>query len=71
MVNIFADTFLILFSSDPKEFRKFDASNATLFQIKVFGKNVKDTTLGSYFAKVTTHHSFARLILIKQISKVQ
>ena len=36
-----------------------------LFQIEVFGRNIKDTTLARYFMKVTARPSFTRLTVIK------
>ena len=35
-----------------------------LFQIEVFGRNIKDTTLARYFIKVTARPSFTRLTVI-------
>ena len=52
------------------ENQQFDASNVILFQIKVFSKNIKETTLVSYFTKVTARSSFTRLRVIKRINRV-
>ena len=48
----------------------FDSNNAILFQIKLFGKNNKETTLASHFIKVTLRPSFAQLRVIKPINRV-
>ena len=42
-------------------FSEFDSRNTILFQIKVFGRNIKETTLARYFIKVTGRPSFTRL----------
>ena len=34
-------------------FSESDIRNVILFQIKIFGRNIKDTTLASYLIKVT------------------
>ena len=46
--------FIISFSTSSAKFSKFDAANVILFQMKVFGRNIKEITLGRYFIKVTT-----------------
>ena len=51
------------------KFSEFNAGNVILFQIKVFGGNIKETTLARYFIKVTAHRSFTRLSVIKQKKK--
>ena len=50
--------FLSSFTTSSGKFNKLSASNAILFQIKVFVKNTKKTTLARYFTKVIVHHSF-------------
>ena len=47
------------FSTSSAKFSKFDAGNMILFQIKVFGTNIKEMTPARYFIKIT-----ARLILL-------
>ena len=37
------------------------------FQIKVFGKTIKETTLAKHFIKVTARPTFTRLRVIRQI----
>ena len=41
-----------------------------LFQIKVFARTIKETTLARYFIRVTTRPSFKRLRVIKRINRV-
>ena len=42
-----------MFTSSRK-FSKIDAKNTFLFQVNIFGKNIKETiTLAKYFTKVT------------------
>ena len=48
----------ILFISSFSKFSKFNVGNGILFQIKVFGSNVKKTLLARYFIKVTAHPSY-------------
>ena len=56
------------FTTNSKKFSKFDASDAILFQIQVFGKNAKGVTLASYFTKVTARPSFRQLRGIERIN---
>ena len=62
--------FLSLFAISSGKFNKFDASNAILFQIQVFGKDIKKTTLVSYITKVTADPSYMRFRVINQINKI-
>ena len=62
--------FLGSFTTSSEKFTKFDANNAILFQIKIFGKNIKETTLASYITKVTARPSFTQFRVIKQINRV-
>ena len=48
-----------------RKFSDFDVGNVILFQIKVFGKYNKETTLARYFIKVTARLSFTRLRVIR------
>ena len=50
--------FFIGFTASPTSFREFDARNAILFQIKIFGRKVKVTTLARFFIKVNVLPSF-------------
>ena len=45
-------------------------SNLILFQIKVFAKNIKETSLARYFVKVTARPSFTQLRVIRRINGV-
>ena len=44
--------FISSFFTNSAKFIKFGAGNGVLFQIKVFGRNIKETTLARYFIKV-------------------
>ena len=52
------------------KFSEFNAGNVILFQIKVFGGNIKETTPARYFIKVTARPSFPRLRVIRQINRI-
>ena len=58
------------FSTSSAKFSKFDGGGVTLFQVKDFGWNIEETTLVSYFIKVTTGPSFTPLRVIRQINRV-
>ena len=58
------------FFNSSAKFSKFDAGNVILFQIKIFGRNIKETTLGKYFIKVTARPSFTRLRVIRRINRI-
>ena len=45
---------------------EFDIRNMISFQIKVFGRNIKETTPDRYFIKVTARTSFTRLKVIRR-----
>ena len=49
------------FTKSSARFSEFDAGNVILFQVKVFDRNIKGTTLARYFKKVTARPSFTRL----------
>ena len=46
-------------------FIEFDAGNVILIQIKVFGRNNKETTLVKYFRKGTVGPGFTRSRVIR------
>ena len=46
------------------------AKNVILFQIKVFGRNIKETTLARYFIKGTVRLSFTQLNVIFNSVKI-
>ena len=58
------------FFTNSAKFSKFHAEKVILFQIKVFCKNIKETTLARYFIKVTAHPSFTQLRVIRRINRV-
>ena len=51
-------------------FGKFNGEKLISFQIKVFARNIKETTLAWSFIKVTARPSFRRLTVIRQINRV-
>ena len=53
------------FFTSSAKFSEFDAGNVILFQIKVFGRNMKETTLARFFKKVTARTSFTQLGYIR------
>ena len=54
------------FSTSSAKFSKFDAGKVLLFQIKVFGRNIKETMLARYFIKVTARPGFTWLRVIRR-----
>ena len=46
------------FTTSSASFRQFAAGNTILFQIKVCGRKIKETTLARYFIKLTVCLSF-------------
>ena len=58
--------FVNLFTTSSARFSKFDSRCVILFQIIVFGKNIKETTPARYFIKVTARPSFTRLRVIRR-----
>ena len=65
LINFFLEIlFISSFSTNSARFSEFDAGNVILFQIKVFGRNIKETALTRYFIKVTARPSFIRLRVI-------
>ena len=47
-----------LFTTSSARFSEFDSRKIILFQIKVFGRNIKKTKLAKYFIKLTACPSF-------------
>ena len=45
--------FVSSFTTSSARFSKFDIRNVILFQIKFFGRNIKETTLARYFKRFT------------------
>ena len=70
MVNFLEILFISSFLISSAKFSKLDAGNVILFQIKVFGTNIKKTALARYFIKVTARPSFTRLCVITQIKRI-
>ena len=69
-VNFLEIFFVRSFTISSARFSEFDSRNVILFQIKVFGSNIKETTLARYFIKVAARPSFTRLRLIRQVNKI-
>ena len=57
--------FIGSFTTSSARFSEFDTGSIILFQIKVFARNIKETTLARYFIKVNARHSFTRLKVIR------
>ena len=68
--NFLAESFIGSFTISSASFSEFDAGNVILYQITVFDRNIKETTLSSYFRKVTTRPSFTRFRVNRQITRV-
>ena len=49
---------------------EFNSWNVILFQTKVFGENIKETTLARYFVKLTARLNFTRSKIIRTINRV-
>ena len=62
--------FIGSFTTSSARFSEFDTGNIILFQIKVFARNIKETTLARYFIKVNARHSFTRLKVIRGKNRV-
>ena len=70
LVNFFGDLFVSSFTTSSTRFSKFGIHNLIFFQIKVFGRNITDTSLARYFIKVTARPSFIQLRVIRRINRV-
>ena len=57
MVNFLWTLFIGSFTISSARFNEFDVGNMILFEIKVFGRNIKETKLRRYFIKVTARPS--------------
>ena len=56
-LNFLETLFISSFSSSSSKFSNFDAGNVILFQIKIFGSNIKETAAVRFFIKVTARPS--------------
>ena len=70
LVNFLDILFVSSFTTNSTRFSNFDIRNMILFQMKVFGRNIKETTLSRYFIKVTGRPSFKQLRVIRQRDRV-
>ena len=62
LVNILKILFVSSLTTGSAGFNEFDGGNMILFQIEVFGRNIKVTTLTRFFIKVTARPSFTRFL---------
>ena len=62
--------FVSSFTTRSVRFSEFDSQKVTLSQIKVFIRNIKETTLARYLIKVTALPSFTQLRVIRKINRV-
>ena len=58
------------FCTSSAKLEKFDAGNVILFQIKVFAKNIKETTLARFFKKVTVRPSLTQTRAIRRTNRI-
>ena len=70
LVNFLELLFVSSFTTSSARFSEFDSGNVILFQDKVFGRNIKDTTPARYFVKETAFPKFTRLRVIMRINRV-
>ena len=69
LVIVCVDNLHSSFAISSAKFSEFDAGNVILCQIKVFARNIKETTLARYLIKVTARPSFTRLGVIRRINR--
>ena len=67
LVNCLETLFISSFATSSAKFNEFNGRNLILFKIKVFGRNIKETTLAR---QVTTRHSFTQLRVNRQINRL-
>ena len=70
LVSFLDILFIGSFTASSARFSEFDAGNIILFQIKVFARNIKETTLARYVIKVMARPSFTQLRDIRRINRV-
>ena len=58
LVIILGDYLFNYFITSFRRFRKFDARNAVLLQIKVFDGKMKETIIATFFLKVAARPAF-------------
>ena len=54
LVNFFEILLISSFTTSSARFREFDAGNVVLFQIKVSGRNIKETMLTTLYKAYNT-----------------
>ena len=70
LINFLEILYISSFFTSSAKFSKFDAGNVILFQIKVFGRNIKETTPERYLTKLTARPTFTRLRVIRRINRI-
>ena len=70
LVNFLEILFISPFTTSSARFTEYDTRNVVSSQIKVSGRNIKETTLAKYFIKVTASLSFTRLRITREINTV-
>ena len=70
LMTFFRILFISSFTTNSSRFSKFDSRDAILFRVKVFGRNIKETTLAWFFIQLTVLPSFAQLRVIRIIIRV-
>ena len=70
LVTFLEIIFIRLFITSSARSSKFDHRNVILFQIKVFGGNIKVDYSSEIFHKNNCGPSFTRLTVIKRINRV-
>ena len=58
------------FSTSSVGFRELDVENVILFQLKNFGRNIKETTQARHFVMITAYPIFTRLRVTRRINRV-
>ena len=66
LVNVFKMLFVSWFTTSSARFSEFDSWKVIIFQVIVFGRNTKDTTLVKHFSKVNVRPCVTRLRVTKQ-----
>ena len=70
LVNFLEILLVSSFTTSSARFTECDSKNVIFFQIKVFDRNIKETTLARYFIRLTARPSFMRLRAIRGINRV-
>ena len=60
IVKFLETVFASSFCTNSVKFREFDTRNLVLFQIKVFGVNIKETTLERVIRRINEIHQISK-----------